>query len=132
MPLSKSKTMGGRNKNKKRTVKKTTKPSWIKFVTNHYRQHSKKNKKWTFKDSLKTAKKDWGKSKKIYKAGSGELISPTEEKVQEVSPTPVEKVEEVVPSTEENVEEVVPTPQEKPEQLGEVIPTAEETPKMIL
>ena len=127
MPLSKSKTMGGRNKNKKRTVKKTTKPSWIKFVTNHYRQHSKKNKKWTFKDSLKTAKKDWGKSKKIYKAGSGEEPnSSTEEKVEEVVPS---TEEEVVPSTEEKV---VPTPEENQERLGEVIPSVEETPKMIL
>jgi len=117
--------MGGRNKNKnKKSVKKTTKPSWIKFVTNHYRQHSKKNKKWTFKDSLKIAKKEWRKSKKIYKAGSGEInpdaveqsvASPSDEQSGEVPPTTEEQSGEVPPTTEEQSGEVPPTAEERPE-----------------
>ena len=89
MQLSHLKTSGGRNKNRK-TVKKTGKVSWIKFVTNHYYQHSKKNKKWTFKDSLKQSKKIWGKSQKnnIKKGGASPEDSPPVEPSPSLEPSP--------------------------------------------
>ena len=59
-----SKTMKRRGntsfrKKGRKSVKASNKPSWIKFVTKFHKEQSKKNKNWTFKDSLKNAKKYW-------------------------------------------------------------------------
>ena len=108
MPSSQLKTIGGRNKNRK-TVKKTGKVSWIKFVTNHYYQQSKKNKKWTFKDSLKQCKKIRGKSQKnnIKKGGeSNDLNSELQVEPSNKSP-PAEPSNEsppVEPSNESSTQ----------------------------
>jgi len=60
--------MGGSRKlfkkKSRKNAKKQNKPNWITFVTNYHKQQTKKNKNWSFKNSLKNAKKYWKKEKK--------------------------------------------------------------------
>jgi len=56
----------------RKTAKVSNKPNWIKFVTKFHKEQSKKNKNWTFKDSLKNAKKLWEKEKKMYGGVDGD------------------------------------------------------------
>jgi len=48
---------------------KMNKPNWVKFVTKYHREQTGKNKNWTFKESLKNAKKMWKNEKKKYRGG---------------------------------------------------------------
>jgi hypothetical protein len=59
------------NRVMKKRGAKTGKPNWIEFVGNIHREEKKNDKNWTFKNSLQTAKKLWGKEKKMYGGGDG-------------------------------------------------------------
>jgi hypothetical protein len=101
MPLSYSKTIGGRNR-KRKSVKKTGKVSWINFVTKHYYQQSKKNKNWTFKDSLKQSKKLWRKPQKNDMKKGGEESTGNYEPFNETS---VESPAETSVESPDNLQE---------------------------
>jgi hypothetical protein len=116
---------------KKRDTK-TGKPNWIEFVGNIHKEKKKNDKNWTFKDSLQTAKKLWGREKKMYggenfddnkndepmEVKEKQVEEPVEEKPVEEEPVeeePVEVVEKQVEEPVEVVEKQVEEPvEEKP------------------
>ena len=83
----------------RKTAKVSNKPNWIKFVTKFHKEQSKKNKNWTFKDSLKNAKKLWEKEKKMYGGVDGDDAGAGAGSADEKKPSDDEKK----PSDDEDV-----------------------------
>jgi len=78
---------GRRGVLRKKNRKTTKKQNWISFVTQFHKQQTKKNKNWSFKDSMKHAKKHWKKEKKMYGGSELYVTGINEPKVTKVGVT---------------------------------------------
>ena len=95
---------GGSKGGRRKTLKKSSKKSnWVKFLTNYHREQKKTKKNWTFKDSMKSAKKIWKKEKKRFSMRGGGDVPVEETLTQSTQSTPPTQPTQPTPEQDQYV-----------------------------